>query len=69
MFNRTFTITHRERISQAKKGITHSQATKDKISASLKARWAEVPPKPETKVTEPTRPTQPTTAPTSRGTK
>lgn len=67
MFNRTFTATHKERISQAKRGTTHSQATKDKISASLKARWATVPPKPEIKVTEPTRPTQPTTAPTSRG--
>lgn len=69
MYSRKYSETHRERISQARRGITHSQATKDKISASVKARWAEVPPKPETKVTEPTRPTQPTTASTSRGTK
>lgn len=31
------------KISAAKKGKKHTQQTKEKISAAIKARWAEIP--------------------------
>ena len=39
-YKRTLSATHRQRISQGRKGKKHSQATKDKISKKIKALWA-----------------------------
>ena len=58
MYKRTFSKTHRARIAQAKRGTTHSEETKRKISASIKKKWQEAPSVVATDgATHPTHPT------------
>lgn len=69
MYNRQFTATHKEHLSQSHRGTHHSQETKQKISQSVKNRWNQTPPQPATQPTRPTAPTKVTTDPQQKGTK
>lgn len=42
-YNRIMSADHKNHIAQAMKGKRHTDATKEKISKAIKARWAEVP--------------------------